>query len=49
MHGTKNIQLFMNEWSLDCKVAVVTLHVGMTQKQDGGYTQWTRLQRDYLH
>ena len=40
-----------------CKVAgsniivrllVATLHVGMTRKQDGGYTQSTQLQRDYL-
>ena len=30
------------------KLLVATLHVGMTRKQDGGYTQWTQLQRDYL-
>ena len=28
-----------------CKVAA-TLHLGMTQKQDSGYTQWTPLQSD---
>ena len=31
-----------------CKVAVATIHVGMTQKQDGGYTQWIRLKCDCI-
>ena len=30
------------------RLLVVTLHVGMTRKQDGGYTQWTQLQWNYL-
>ena len=38
------ITIFHNVWLL-----VATEHVGMTRKQDGGYTQWTQFQRDYLH
>ena len=30
------------------RLLVATLHVGMTQKQDGGYTQSTQLQWDYI-
>ena len=30
------------------RLLVVTLHVGMTGFQDGGYTQLAQLQRDYL-
>ena len=30
------------------RLLVATLHVGMTRKQDGGYTQLAQLQQDYL-
>ena len=30
------------------RLLIATLHVEMTGKQDGAYTQWTQLQRDYL-
>ena len=30
------------------RLLIATLHVGMIGFQDGGYTQWVYLQRDYL-
>ena len=40
------LAIFLLEWIV--RLLVATLHVGMTGKQDGGYTQLAWLQREYL-
>ena len=42
-------QIILLQRTIIVRLLVATLQVGMTRKQDGGYTQSTQLKWDYLH